>query len=876
VPADHARPAQADLAGGVLDVEIDADLTTALRTLSGHAGTTLYMTLLAAWSALLSRLSNQQDLLVGSPSANRSRPEIEPLIGLFINTLVMRINLSGSPSTLELLTQVKEQVIAAQENQDVPFEQIVDLLVPQRSLAFHPLVQVMFSLGSATGLRIELSGLEAESTTAGTYRASKFDLSLALQEQDSKISGSLEFATALFEHSTIQRYWTYFLKLLGGMTATPHHAVASLPLLCGVESSLLLGVWSGTEAALPAGCAHEWFEEHARRTPEATALEFGQEQLSYGELNRRANQLAHHLRALGVQPDDRVAVCLERGFAMLVSLLAVLKAGGAYVPLDPAYPPDRLRFALQDAAPRLWISQQAIATALFADEQDASSAPRLLRFEDRSSPWEQPAWDHNFDPEAVGLQPHHLAYLIYTSGSTGQPKGVMVEHRQLSARLAGVRQNLACTAGDHMPVVSSPGFDISLLETLLPLISGGVARLTDAQRIKQMPYLLAETRTATLFNAVTSLMEAWSHSLPPQQQIRQHYPALRTLLVGGEPVSQRLLNQLIAQFPEAHIVQTYGPTEATLYCTSGIATPSQDTTVRPPIGRPLPNTRIYILDAHRQLVPVGVSGEIFIGGASVARGYLNQPDLTAERFLHDPFSPHPQARMYRSGDLGRWLPDGSIEFIGRNDSQVKIRGFRIELGEIEAQLARHPKVQDADVIAREDRPGEKRLVAYLVPKDHANPPAVDSLHTLLAAALPEHMVPAAYVILPARPLSPNGKLDRNALPAPDRNAFDTEEFQPPQGEIEQKIAEIWKDLLGIQRIGRKDNFFQIGGHSLLAISLIERLRQQNLQIDIRTLFATPTLQRLAQSASLRKILPIPKNRIPNENTLAEDEVEITI
>ncbi len=471
----------------------------------------------------------------------------------------------------------------------------------------------------------------------------------------------------------------------------------------------------------------------------------------------------------------------------------------------------------------------------------------VLELDDAAAPWLHEA-ESNPDPAEIGLSSRHLAYVIYTSGSTGTPKGVMVEHRQIVSRLSGIQESLSFCEKDTMPNVSSIAFDISLLELLLPLVSGGRTVLTDAAEIKDMGHLVERTRSATVFNAVTSLMDVWHQHLRGEDADGL-YPRLRALLVGGEPVSQRLLEELSAQFSDAEIVETYGPTESALYCTSCSGYAGGGGASSPPIGRPIANTHIYILDGQGEPVPAGVVGELYIGGAGVARGYLNRPELTAERFLEDPFASEPGARMYRTGDLGRWLPDGNIEFLGRNDFQVKIRGFRIELGEIEARLLEHSGIKEAVVLAREDSPGEKRLVAYYTAADtnRAGGEALgaEQLRMHLSGLLPEYMVPAAYVRLESMPLTPNGKLDRRGLPAPEQSAYSVSSYEAPQGETEVMLAEIWAELLKLDRVSRHDNFFSLGGHSLLAVTLIERMRRSGFEVDVRAVFAAPTVAGLA-------------------------------
>jgi amino acid adenylation domain-containing protein len=613
--------------------------------------------------------------------------------------------------------------------------------------------------------------------------------------------------------------------VLRAMVADEQQAVMGIDILPAAERQLLLEEWNATEAPYPEElCIHQLFEEQAARDPEAVALVFEDETLTYGELNARANRLAHHLIALGVKPDERVAICVERSFEMVVGLIAILKAGGAYVPLDPAYPAERLAFMLADSEPRAILTHEAARAALEAACPSLTHVPAVIDLADEAGLWaEQPSTSP--DPQALGLTSRNLAYIIYTSGSTGTPKGVMVEHRSLVGRLSGVGCSLGPGLTDVMPLVSSTAFDISILELLLPLVSGAATAVSGARTAKDIEVLAGRVRGATILNAVTSVMEAWSNFVE-DQDLAHWYPQLRMLLVGGEPVQQRLIDRLYALFPNAEVVETYGPTEASLYATSCLAR-SAPGTQSPPIGRPISNTRIYLLDSHGLPVPLGAAGEIYIGGAGVARGYLGRPELTAERFIASPFVAGD--RLYKTGDLARYLPDGNIEFLGRNDHQVKIRGYRIELGEIEARLSEHADVGEAVVLAREDEPGDKRLVAYVVPAgdpsgdEQARGEWIAALRAHLATSLPEYMVPAAYVMLDALPLTPNGKLDRNALPAPGDEAFVRSAYEPPQGEVEKALAGIWSELLGIERISRHDNFFELGGHSLLAVRMISRI-----------------------------------------------------
>ncbi|MCL8489479.1 non-ribosomal peptide synthetase, partial [Bradyrhizobium denitrificans] len=847
LPWDRPRPPEQDHAGAVVPVRLDARLTSALKALSHHHGTTLYMTLLAGWAALLSRLSGQEDVVIGSPVANRGRAEIEALIGFFVNTLALRVDLSGSPSVSELLARVKARTVAAQEHQDLPFEQVVELLQPSRSLSHAPLFQVALAWQTLSAGRLDLGELRLEAVEVPRVSA-QFDLTLSLAEAGGTISGGLEYATALFDRETIERWVGYLVRLLDGMVTDEHAAVDRLPLQDDAERHRVLVEWNATAAAYPQDvCVHELFEAQAERTPDAVAVVHEERRLSYAELNTQANRLAHHLRKLGVKPDDRVAICIERSPEMIVGLLAILKSGGAYVPLDPAYPPERLAFMVQDSAPAALLAGGGALDVLPVVEAElaASGVPVLDIGADAAQWAEAPA--HNLERTETGLAPDHLAYVIYTSGSTGQPKGVMVEHRGLANLVHWHCEAFALHPGTHSSLVAGLSFDASSWEVWPALCCGGVLVVPQPETARDPEALMAWWQTQPL--DVSFLPTPMAEFVLSQGLVNRH---LRVLLTGGDR-----LRKLPKALPFA-LVNNYGPTETTVVATSGLL--GADEAVLH-IGRPISNTQIYILDEHGEPVPIGVAGEIYIGGAGVARGYLNRPELTAERFVEDRFSGEAGARLYRTGDLGRWLGDGTIAYLGRNDFQVKIRGFRIELGEIEARLSEHAGVRDVAVIAREDVAGDKRLVAYYV-SDAAI--GAEELRGHLAALLPDYMVPSAYVHLERLPLTPNGKLDRKALPAPEGTAFAVQAYEPPQGEIEEAVARIWAELLGVERIGRHDNFFALGGHSLLAVTLVERMRRAGIAADIRTLFATPSLAALAAAGGGggAVMVTVPANLIP--------------
>ncbi|HYR07484.1 MAG TPA: amino acid adenylation domain-containing protein, partial [Longimicrobium sp.] len=810
LPADHPRPARQDFAGASLKVELDETLTAALKTLGQRHGATLHMTLLAGWAAVLARLSGQDEVVVGTPSANRGRSEIEGLIGFFVNTLALRVDLSGSPSVAQLLGRVKERSLGAQHHQDIPFEQVVERVRPARSLAYTPLFQVMFAWQNAPGGALELPGLTLAAAGVADADTAQFDLSLALWEDGGRIAGALSYATALFDHATVERHAGYLRRVLEEMAADDTRPVDRLELLPAEERARVVVEWNRTEAAYPReSCIHALFEAQAQRTPAAVAVEYEDRALAYAELNARANRLAHHLRSLGVGPDARVALCVERGVEMVVAMLAVLKAGGAYVPLDPSYPDERLRYMLADSRPAVLLASRPQA-ARFA----AAGVPVL-------DPADEAAWAHlpATDPRPAGLSPDHLCYVIYTSGSTGRPKGVAVPHRGVASLLADFQHRAPIGEGDGCGLWTSTSFDVSVYEIFSALLAGGRLCIPrDEVRLEAGAFLdwmeAREVRSAYLP----------PYFLPELRERVSRSPGrtrLRRLLVGVEPIAEPLLAEIRRSVPGLRIVNGYGPTETTI-CATLHDVPSAARGERvTPIGAPAANTRVFVLDARMRPVPVGVVGELYVGGAGVARGYLDRPALTAERFVPDPLSGQPGARLYRTGDLGRWLPEGALAFAGRTDAQVKVRGYRVEPGEIEARLVEHPGVREAVVVARGDAPGEKRLVAYVV----GDETGADLLRAHLAGRLPEHMVPAAYVRLETLPLTPSGKVDRRALPAPDGGAYPRRVYEAPLGEVERIAAGIWAELLGAERVGRCDHFFELGGHSLLAARVVSRVRQ---------------------------------------------------
>ena len=825
LPTDRSRPAVQSYRGGNVPVALNAELTARLRVLAQRHDMTLFMVLCAGWAILLSRLSGQEDVMIGTPIANRQRPELESLIGVFVNTLVLRVGVQGELSLKKFFEQVKELILGAYDNQDVLFEQIVETLQPERSLSRNPLFQVMFVLHNAPNRELRLPGI-AVTREEVVDEPVICDLVLALEEQGSEIAGSLNYATDIFDRGSVERWGDCFTVLLEGMTAEAQLRIAELPILSETERNHVIELFNASRAAYPKNkLIHQMFEEQVERTPKAVAAVYEGQALTYVELNERANRLAWYLRGKGIGPDQLVGICVERSLDMVVGLLGILKAGGAYVPLDPAYPPERLQYMLEDAAPKALLIQERLRERL---PQTTGEVIAL------DTDWEKISQkgSQNLDLKALGLSCDQLAYVIYTSGSTGQPKGVAIEHRNTVNLICWARQAMDRNVFNQMLQSTSLNFDLSVYECFVPLSTGGSIRV-----VQNALTLRKEPGGVTLINTVPSAIEGLLDSGGIPQ-------TARVVNLAGEILKKQLVDRIFALGLVEQVCNLYGPSETTTYST-WISMRREDGFVAS-IGRPIANTQIYILDGRRQIVPIGVAGEIYIGGAGVARGYLNRPELTAERFVKDPFSSDPQARMYKTGDLGRWRADGTIEYLGRNDHQVKIRGFRIELGEIEAQLVRHPQVQEAVVIAREDVPGEKRLVAYVVAESSRAAPGVEVLRTHLKAALPEHMVPSAFVVLESLPLTSSWKLDRRALPAPEQGAYVSRQYEAPQGEVEEILARIWGELLRVEQISRRDNFFDLGGHSLLATRVLSRIREQlNADLPLAALFEAATLEQLS-------------------------------
>ncbi|WP_390625552.1 MULTISPECIES: non-ribosomal peptide synthetase [Calothrix] len=835
LPTDRVRPPVQTNRGSILHFRLDEQLTQKLKSLSEQSGATLFMTLLTGFVILLSRYSNQQDILVGSPIANRNRSEIESLIGFFVNILVLRTDVSGNPTFWELLQRVRQVAIEAYAHQDVPFEQVVEALQPERNLNYSPLFQVMFVLLNTPPGKLELPGLsltqlEIENPTA------KFDITLLMTETEQGLTASLEYNSDLFEPATITRMAGHFQTLLEGIVSNPEEKIWQLPLLTQQQQQQLLTQWNDTQANYPADkCIHQLFEEQVQRTPDAVAVVYEQQKLTYQELNTRANQLAHHIKTLGVSTDVLVGLCVERSIEMLVGLLGILKAGGAYVPLDPDYPTDRLSYMLDDSKVSVLLTQEK----LLADLPQHHARVVCL---DRD--WQSISRESQENPVSNATR-ENLAYVIYTSGSTGKPKGTLVNHYNVVRLFAATDSWYHFHQDDVWTMFHSYAFDFSVWEIWGALLYGGRLVIVPylVTRSPESFYQLLLTQQVTILNQTPSafrqLIQAENSGVTTGEL------NLRLVIFGGEALEIQSLQPWFERHGDTtpQLVNMYGITETTVHVTYRPLSKADLHSTASVIGRPIPDLQVYVLDEYQQPVPIGVPGEMYVGGAGVTRGYLNREQLTAERFI---FHPWDNSILYKTGDLARYLPNGDLEYLGRIDQQVKIRGFRIELGEIEALLASHPDIWESVVLVREDEPGDKRLVAYIVAKEQS--PTATELRQYLKAQLPEYMVPSAFVMLESLPLTSNGKIDRKALPTPESYSASTKKYIAPRNPIEELLAQIWSQVLKVERVSIDDNFFELGGHSLLATQLLSRIRTSfKVELPLRELFATTTLAELAQA-----------------------------
>lgn len=840
LPIDHPRRAIRTFQGATYSFQLSQELSVVLKSLSQQEDSTLFMTLLAAFKTLLYRYTGREDIVVGSPIANRNRAEIEGLIGFFVNTLVLRTNLAGDPSFKELLERVREVALGAYAHQDLPFELLVEELQPRRDLSHPPLFQVMFVLQNAPMSALELSGLTL-SPVESDSSAAKFDLTLNLAETEEGLVGSLEYNTDLFRESSIRRMVGHWQTLLSGIVAHPQQRLSELPLLTELEQYQLLKEWNDTEVEYPQQhCIHQLFEEQVECTPDAVAVVFEDEQLTYGELNIRANQLAHYLQKLGVKPEVLVGICVERSIEMVIGLLSILKAGGAYVPLDPGYPQERIVLVLQDARVKVLLTQQHLIENLLKHQTGVVCL---------DTDWEAIAQEIPQNP-INDCKADNLAYVIYTSGSTGQPKGVLVNHSNVARLLAATQSWYKFSRYDIWTLFHSIAFDFSVWEIWGALLAGGRLVIIPhwLSRSPQDFYELLLTQQITILNQTPS---AFRQLIQAEELSRTtNKPNLRLVIFGGEALQLENLKPWFErhgdQLPQ--LVNMYGITETAVHVTyRPLTTADLKAASGSVIGYPIPDLQVYLLDQYLQPVPIGVLGEVHVGGDGTARGYLNRPELTAQKFIPNPFSSKPNARLYRSGDLARYLPNGEIEYLGRLDYQVKIRGFRIELGEIESVLSQHSTVSEAVVVARTSDQGDQQLVAYAVPHPKTTLSAPE-LRLFLRDKLPEYMMPAAFVILEALPLTPNGKVDRKALQDPTlTQTLSSSQIIAPSTPIETLLAGIWAEVLGTHTVGIDHNFFDLGGHSLIATRVISQIRQVfQVELPLRYLFEKPTIAELAK------------------------------
>jgi len=830
LPADRRRPPVQGVEGAYRVRLLPRGLMGRVKTLSQRERVTPFMTLLAAFAALLCRYSGQDDIAVGCPIANRGRAEVEGLIGFFANMLVLRTDVSGDPTFRELVRRVREVTLGAYAHQDIPFQRLVKELRPERHLSRSPLFQVAFALQGALGTEVRLPGLRV---TAGGIdnMVSKFDLTLYMGDSEPG-SSAFEYSTDLFEAATIDRMAGHLQILIEGAVQEPDRRLSELTLLATDERRRMLQVWNETAREVDPAPVHERFAAQAARSPEAPAVVFEGESLTYRLLEVRANRLAHRLRAMGVGPEALVGIAVDRSLDLVVGLLGILKAGGAYLPLDPSDPKERLAFMVEEAGVSVLLTQERWLSRL-----PMLGARVLCLDRDRAE-----VAAESGGSVASGVTGDNLAYVMYTSGSTGRPKGVAISHRAV-ARLVLNTNYVRVEAADRIAQASNTSFDAATFEVWAALLNGACVVGINRELSLSPPELGAALRV----QGVTTLFLTTALFNQVVREDAGAFSGLSHLLVGGEPADPESVREVLRNGAPRRLLHMFGPTETTTFATWQLVKEVAEGVTTVPIGRPIANTRVYVLDERLGPVPLGTSGELFIGGDGLARGYWRRPELTAEKFVPDPFSVEPGGRLYRTGDLVRWLPDGTIDFVGRKDHQVKVRGFRIELGEIESVLARHPGVKDAAVVVREDDPGDKRFVAYVVWKTDAAVATVE-LRSWLGERLPAYMLPSAVVGLAALPLNSNNKLDRNALAASERPSPAAESGVAPRDALEHVIAAVWREVLGVVEVGIDTSFFDAGGSSLLLVRVRYRLEQiLGRRIAVVDLFRHPTIRALAAS-----------------------------
>ncbi|MCC5669418.1 amino acid adenylation domain-containing protein [Nostoc sp. CHAB 5784] len=824
LPTDRVRPAVPTYRGAKQFLELPHSLTQALEVLSYQEDVTLFMTMLAAFQTLLYRYTQQEDIVVGSAIANRNRSELEGLIGFFVNSLVLRSNLSGNPTFRELLNRVREITLGAYTHQDLPFEKLVEELHPERDLSRHPLFQVVFSLQNTPIEALELPGLKL-SLFDFDSKIAKLDLEFHLWRDLETLKGQVVYSTDLFEQSTITRMLGHFQILLESIVVNPKQRISDLPLLTEGERQQLLIDWNDTKKTYPnTKCFHQLFEAQVQKSPDAIALVFGNQKLSYKELNIRSNQLAHYLKKRGVETETLVGICVERSSEMIIGLLGILKAGGAYLPLDPSYPQERLKFMLQDAQVSVLLTQQKLLQHFTEFSNQIISIDK---------DWATITQHSRENPNSC-VRLENLAYVIYTSGSTGQPKGVLIEHRGLSNLAAEQIEVFNLQPSNRILQFASLSFDASIFEIVMALQIGATLYLAKKECLLPGKALLQLLREKAITHV--TLTPAVLAVLPTES-----LPALQTIICAGELCSEDIVKRWWNYGRK--FFNAYGPTEATVWST---VAEIKSVSAKPPIGRPIANTEVYILDKHLQPVPIGILGELYIAGDGLARGYLNYPELTAKKFIPNPFNGKKGARLYKTGDLAKYRPDGNIEFLDRIDNQVKIRGFRIELSEIETVISQHNNVEKAIVIAQGNLYDNKHLLAYIV-TNSTQEQTIIQLREFLKEKLPEYMIPKAFVILDSLPLTANGKVDLYALKAVESQSRSIDKaFIAPRTPTESTLAKIWAEVLNVENVGIHDNFFDLGGNSLLAVRLLDQINKQfERDFPLSNLFLNQTIESLA-------------------------------
>jgi amino acid adenylation domain-containing protein len=825
---DHRRPRVCQYRGQRRTMRLEPELAEQLRAFSRQQGCTLFMTLFSVYSLLLHRLTGQDDLVVGVPVAGRSLEKSADLIGYCTHLLPIRSRLGGSPRFLDYLAATKERLLAAYEHQDYPFAWLLEELNPPKDEGRPPFVTVTFNLDRPAAPPA-LPGLTAEAYAAPISWA-PFEVSLNVTDTDAGLLVECDYQTDLFDETTVRRWMDAFRILLGQVFASPQRQVGQLAIMTDAERQLVVADWNRTHADYPQETIARVFEARVAATPDAPAVMFDTRELTYRELNARANQVAHYLRERGAGPDTRIGIGVERSVEMVVGLLGILKAGGAYVPLDPSYPLERLQGMLADTKVTVVLTQQGVRHAIPRDSCDVVCL-------DTEWPAIAAYGVENLESAAT---PDHLAYVMFTSGSTGRPKGVEVRHRSVVRLVCNT--NYARFDANEVFLQGAPlSFDASTLEIWGPLLNGGRLAVMppDWGWFDRFEHYVTQHRVTTVW-----LTAGLFHQIVDQQVTA--LSSMRQVLAGGDVLSVPHVLKVLEQEPRGVLINGYGPTENTTFTCCCPMTAATDVTTSVPIGRPIANTTVYILDRWLQPVPVGVRGELYTGGDGLARGYANRPETTAEAFLPNPFGGEPGSRMYRTGDLARYLPDGRIEFLGRVDEQVKIRGFRIELGEIESVLSQYPGVLACAAVTRPAAPNEPSLDAYLVP-EQGRTLDLQEVRVFLRRTLPEFMVPGTLTVMDALPLTPNGKIDRRALPAPEHAVSGTP-YEPPRTPLEAVLADIWREVLGVERVGAHDDFFDLGGHSLLATKVAARIRTTfRLELPLHQVFDRRTIAGLAEA-----------------------------